>query len=582
MSALDYINQQGNAGSSVTDIIAAHKKAGTLKDTVKFYPARTPSVAPTPEPVQQPGFLSESIDTIKAVAHGDVKFSDFLHAVPKNAVETGKAISDYVAPAITKFAKTTGSIFGEGLAYATDKNVREQYKQGHLEILPTITEMTPPRLAKYTIAAGLEASIFKFIPDVAKMNLAGRGGVGALQGIGMAITNGMANDKSPEDIIKDMPKYGVPGAVLNIVFPYLAPLLSKEVKIFPSELKSLIQEVDKSVTPSVARKVSVGSAFPDKTAVPISTPNSRYEAYLRSQGYEPYVHDAKLPTIEAGTVPKPVEKLPSIDVGAAPPLNPTVDLPPPVGTKLVPEKVPTTSAPEKTPVVSQETTSPVKQAPQETFQGHTYNTGDILPAETKVTKVPSAQLPLGEGKTKVSTLEQRMRKTYDNINESTLSSDSAATYQQMSKKDQIARDAAFVDTNHEDAMAILRGEKNLPEGISKSGLTIALANKVEKPADAALAVRLGSLNATRQGQEISLLSEAQPDSVVSNITDIIKARSQRAARKTSTGIASPNEKQVKASVSKEVTKTVKEGKKKLELSQLKISEAEKLLNDILC
>ena len=583
MSPADYINNQKSTGNSVTDIIAAHQKAGTLNKTVTIYPSTHPAAAPVPSAEPQGGFISDSIDSLKAAARGEIKFSDFISKVPKNAVDTGSAISDFVAPAITNYAKKSLNVLGEGLAYAFDPTVRDQYKKGHTEILPTITDTTPSAMIKYTIAAGLEAAIFKYVPDVAKMGLAERGGIGALQGVGMAITNGLAKDKTPEEIIKDMPNYGVSGATLNILFPYIVPMLSKDVSIFPKDLKTMIQQVDKGATESASKKIGVASAFPDKVAVPISTPNSRYEAYLRSQGYEPYVHDSQLPTIEAGTVPKTKETLPTIDVGGPEPLNPTVGLPPPPGTKLVPEP---TTAPKVEPVptekpVPQETTPVVKQPAKETFQGEAYNTGEIAP-ETKVTTVPSSQLPLGEGKTKVSKLEERMRKTYDNLNESTLSSDSAATYQQMNKKDQIARDAAFAESNPEDAMAVLRGEKDVPQGVSKSGLTIALANKVENPKDAALAVRLGSLNATRQGQEISLLSEAQPDSVVANITDIIKARSQRVARKGRSSVFMPNEKQVKSTVSKEVTKTVKEGKKQLSLAQLKISDAEKLLNDILC
>src|SRR3990167_8841177 len=145
------------------------------------------------------------------------------------------------APAITNFTKTTGGIIGEGLAYATSADVREQYKKGGLEILPIVSKTSFGDLTKDTVAAGLETAIYKYIPQTAKMALATRFGVGALQGLGFAISEGMAKDLSVEEIKKNAKNYGVLGGAIEVVAPYLLPLLRTELKNVPAEVKNALK-----------------------------------------------------------------------------------------------------------------------------------------------------------------------------------------------------------------------------------------------------------------------------------------------------------------------------------------------------
>jgi len=55
-------------------------------------------------------------------------------------LQFAKKLPETLLPATTEFAKTTGAIFGEGLAYLVDPIVREQYQKGNLDILPLITK----------------------------------------------------------------------------------------------------------------------------------------------------------------------------------------------------------------------------------------------------------------------------------------------------------------------------------------------------------------------------------------------------------------------------------------------------------
>lgn len=51
------------------------------------------------------------------------------------------------------FVQTSGKVFGEGLAYGLDKNVRDQYKAGNTEILPTISSVSPLQMMGKTVRA---------------------------------------------------------------------------------------------------------------------------------------------------------------------------------------------------------------------------------------------------------------------------------------------------------------------------------------------------------------------------------------------------------------------------------------------
>src|SRR5690606_25953337 len=89
-----------------------------------------------------------------------------------------------------------------------------------------------------------------------------------------------------------------------------------------------------------------------------------------------------------------------------------------------------------------------------------------------VIKVPVSQLPVGSGKTKVSRLEARTKTDLDSLTESDIETLGLSTYNQMNKKDNIAKASKYVVENTEDAIKVLKGEKEPPSGILVNSIYI--------------------------------------------------------------------------------------------------------------
>lgn len=231
---------------------------------------------PSLPPIEKKGFFRRTAEDIGAFFRGEVPIKEVAKEVPAASLKVAKGFAETFIPAITNFFKTTGSIFGEGLAYAVDKNVREQFEAGNLEILPTISSTTQPDLAKDVIAAGIETAVYRSFPQIIKMKLLPRGGAGALQGIGFAIAEGLANDKSPEEIIKSLPAYGVFGGTIGAISPYLLPVLKAEIKAVPKEIKNIFKGLQREVTqglPPGTRKLEViAEGAEEVVSVPIRRP----------------------------------------------------------------------------------------------------------------------------------------------------------------------------------------------------------------------------------------------------------------------------------------------------------------------
>ena len=226
------------------------------------------------------GLIKTVGSDVKALFQGKVPLLDIAKEIPSSALKVGNVFATTFVPAITNFFKTTGSIFGEGLAYAVDKNVRTQYQAGNLDILPTITETTQAKLAKTVIAAGIETAVFRSFPDIVKMKFVARGGAGALQGLGFAVASGLAEDKSAEDIIKDLPVFGVSGGVLGIVSPYLLPLLKAEMKQLPNEIKNVFKGLRDEIRPPKLAEAPIVSEI---APVTIKTPEVAKDTSPASQ-----------------------------------------------------------------------------------------------------------------------------------------------------------------------------------------------------------------------------------------------------------------------------------------------------------
>jgi len=559
----------------------------------------TPQQASVVEP-RQPGFISRTLDSFKGVAEGEVKISDVSKELIPSAKKIGGSFADTFIPAIKNFVNTTGSIFGEGLAYAIDPEVRKQFTSpgtegtdkitdlilekrakgedvsrlvnqlkvaqeteipNNLDILPVVSETTQADLARATIAAGIETAVYRLMPNTAKLPIKQRFGAGALQGMGFAISEGLAHDKSPEEIVKSMPQYGVFGGAIEILAPYLLPLLKAEGRKIPQEFKNMIRGLKEEIRPPKPRKLGVTSEFAEATRIPVRTPNTEYEAYLRSQGYEPYVPDDALPEIQLGSKARSTaDNLPVIQAGdeVTPPHRVRGDV------EFVPEK--SVSGPQLEP--KKEVIGTELEPRQVDIQ-----VDEVIP-ETRTTRVPREQLPVSSegGAMRVSRLEARIKGVVNDVNASRAESEGISTFGQMNKAEMRVKSAKFVDeTPDNEIMAILKGEKPVPEGHLFNSIALAMEKKAELAADGNLAAKLASLRSTRAGQEISFLTEIEPDNPISAIQEIIKARAGRAQR-TLKG--------------QDVTKAtraeaVKAGAE-VSAKRLKIEEAESLLNKLLC
>ena len=94
----------------------------------------------------------------------------------------------------------------------------------------------------------------------------------------------------------------------------------------------------------------------------------------------------------------------------------------------------------------------------------------------------------------------------------------------MSKPEQIKNATKYVLDKPEEALAVLRGEKEAPKGLLKNSIYVAMENQAV--GDVELARKLASLSATRAGQELSILTELNPNSPVKAIRDVINIREQ--------------------------------------------------------
>jgi len=780
---------------------------------------------------KKPGLIKTVAQDVKGFAEGDISFADVASEVPETIAKGAGAFASTFVPAIKNFFLTTGSILGEGLAYAVDPEVRKQFKAGGLEILPTITSTTQVDVARATIAAGFETAVYRSFPQIIKIKFVKRGGAGALQGLGFAVADGLANDESAEEIIKKLPEYGLFGGALAIMSPYLLPILKAEMKRVPKEIKNMFKGMikQKGKLPPGTRELSVKSTAPDgtpivikkptpvdvaptsagPTPIPISTRNSRYEAYLKSQGYEPYIPNEqlpivritggkpegpRLPTIEAGaptSIKLPVqarlnnlapeqraevlsetrtlfgrgmefqaaqetallrfegrqgisqkatEIIPDAPIKAPPtpiesPVTKIKQPEAPITPKVAPKEVPEPlvekvgkfktvdefvdnqidfirtegyygldgrrikSSKLKRPDGREEVLGDVERGARQTLGGDNLqnttlarivrdspdgftinlngkpltrgyafspykdrevildvvdkeairkfliknedllledghflggwkntkdgkfyldvtvvdnnknralerslqsdqiaifdlstgkelNTLDTLKSEltnifnkakggideTRITPVPREQLPVGEGKARVSRLESRVKGVLDDVKPEKAQEAGITTFQQMNKADQIRKATEFVEKNPDDVIPILSGQKPAPSGLLHNSIMLAAEKNAELTKDVGLAIKLASLRSTRAGQEISILTESDPSNPISKIHEIIEARTGRAQRKLKAG----------DTVQKATTKIEQELTSEVTKQQLKIAEAEKLLNNLVC
>ena len=116
----------------------------------------------------------------------NVRVRDFVREVPGAVGQMFSGTRDFV--------NTSGKIMGEGLAYATDRNVRDQYKAGNTNILPTISEPNAGRRLFGNAAKSFtEIATAGKIPGLSKMamsaKLAPRLAAGGAMGYGYGVAD---------------------------------------------------------------------------------------------------------------------------------------------------------------------------------------------------------------------------------------------------------------------------------------------------------------------------------------------------------------------------------------------------------
>jgi len=103
------------------------------------------------------------------------------------------------------------------------------------------------------------------------------------------------------------------------------------------------------------------------------------------------------------------------------------------------------------------------------------------------------------------------------------------TYNQMIKVEQIAKASEYVANNPEDALLVLKGKIEPPQGLLVNSIYVAL--KELGSSDTELATKLATLSATRMGQEISILSEIDVSNPVTMMEDVVNTRIEALKRK---------------------------------------------------
>ena len=261
----------------------------------------------------------------------------YYDANPKAALNVNRAtafrmpeeIAGNLFSGVKDFAQTAGGAIGEGLAYGIDKNVRDQYKAGNLDILPTVSNVSPLQMIGKTARAGLEVATPKFlsgaasakaIPEAAtRVQRLGEYGKRALRAAPAGYAYDLSNKVAEGGRINDSSTYkpGM-GTAMSMVFgagtkPSIdaSKTFAKEVADSPSgQFVSKVNEVLPQIPgaarnsfsnrqPGAIRKERIPSHYIPSRRVPVSEQDgkpgvfpelpkdSRFTGRVRNDGIDP-------------------------------------------------------------------------------------------------------------------------------------------------------------------------------------------------------------------------------------------------------------------------------------------------------
>jgi hypothetical protein len=152
---------------------------------------------------------------------------------------------------------------------------------------------------------------------------------------------------------------------------------------------------------------------------------------------------------------------------------------------------------------------------------------EIKPREISV---PREQLPIGEGAEKVSRLEARVTDSLKKTSPEDIERLGLTTYKEMNKIETIKAASEYVIKNPKEALDVLEGKIEPPKGILRNSIYVVMENAAAD--NVALARKLTTLTATRMGQELSILTELNPDSPVKIMRDVIKIKESVVEKRT--------------------------------------------------
>lgn len=187
--------------------------------------------------------------------------------------------------------------------------------------------------------------------------------------------------------------------------------------------------------------------------------------------------------------------------------------------------------PEMKPPSGATPTAPVKVAPVAPVAPKKAISAPV--AKPKPTIAPIK--PIGEGETKVRGLAKGVEekaienKLVENLGD-------LPEYQTVNMKDQAKKAETILTENYEKAKSIAMGKEPPPANVLPESVFVAVENKAVKEGDVdtirdlAVASEL-TAEATAMGQRIRTLAERDPESPVTAIKEVAKARQERAQRK---------------------------------------------------
>ena len=140
----------------------------------------------------------------------------------------------------------------------------------------------------------------------------------------------------------------------------------------------------------------------------------------------------------------------------------------------------------------------------------------------KTVSVPKEQLPVGQGKKKVSKLEARMKGIIGKATPEQIQALGLSTSNTAQNDKQLADAAKYVINNQQEALDVIEGKIDAPKGLLKNAVFIALTKQAEL--DPTLAIKLAGLYSKRYGQEIQILSEIDKDNPVRLLNEVYNIR----------------------------------------------------------